>query len=58
MPRGPTASSDRLLTMERLLFWALFIAGMGLAAWLPVKSAFPELGAQVAHIMYVEPGRL
>jgi hypothetical protein len=39
--------------MERLLFWALFVAGMGLAAWLPVQSAFPELGRQVAHVLMI-----
>jgi hypothetical protein len=37
--------------MERLLYWALFIAGMVLAAWLPVKTAYPELGHQVAHML-------
>jgi hypothetical protein len=38
-------------TMERLLYWVLFVVGMVLAAWLPAKSAFPELGGQVAHIL-------
>jgi hypothetical protein len=37
--------------MERLLYWTLFIAGIVLAAWLPAKTAFPELGNQVAHIL-------
>lgn len=39
--------------MERLLFWALFVVGMGLAAWLPVQSAFPELGARVADVLMI-----
>jgi hypothetical protein len=39
------------MKMERLLYWTLFVAGMVLAAWLPVTSAYPELGRQVAHIL-------
>ena len=39
--------------MERLLYWTLFVAGMVLAAWLPVTSAYPELGRQVAHILMI-----
>jgi hypothetical protein len=53
MQGGPTASSDRMMPMERLLFWALFVAGMGLAAWLPLKSEFPDLGARIAHMTMV-----
>lgn len=37
--------------MERLLFWTLFIAGLVLVAWLPVKSAYPQLGAQVMQLL-------
>ena len=37
------------MKMERLLYWTLFVAGMVLAAWLPVTSAYPELGRQVAQ---------
>jgi len=30
--------------MERLLYWALFIVGIVLAAWLPIKTAYPDAG--------------
>jgi hypothetical protein len=39
--------------MERWVFWVLFVAGMGLAAWLPAQSALPELGRQAAHVLMV-----
>ena len=39
------------MKMERLLYWTLFVAGVVLAAWLPVTSAYPELGRQVAQIL-------
>ena len=35
--------------MERLLFWVLFAFGVGLAAWLPVTDAYPQLESQMAH---------
>ena len=37
--------------MERLSYWALFVAGLVLAAWLPVKSAFPQLSAQILQLL-------
>jgi len=37
--------------MERLIYWTLFAAGVVLAAWLPVKSVYPELGRVVAHLL-------
>ena len=37
--------------MERVLYWTLFVAGVVLAAWLPVTSAYPELGRQVADLL-------
>ncbi len=37
--------------MERFLYWALFVTGLVLAAWLPAQSAYPELGRQVAHLL-------
>jgi len=39
--------------MEKLLYWTLFVAGLVLAAWLPAKSAYPELGTRVAHFLMV-----
>lgn len=39
--------------MERLLYWTLFVAGMILAAWLPITSAYPELGRQVAQRLMI-----
>jgi hypothetical protein len=53
MPGGLPAKNDRTMTMERVLFWALFVVGMGLAAWLPVQSAFPELGRHLAHVLMI-----
>ena len=44
------------IAMERLLYWTLFVAGVVLAAWLPAKSAYPDLGRQVAHILMRSPG--
>ncbi len=37
--------------MERLSFWTLFVAGLVLAAWLPAKSAFPRLSAQILQLL-------
>ena len=37
--------------MERLIYWTLFATGVVLAAWLPVKSVYPELGRVVAHLL-------
>ena len=37
--------------MERILYWTLFAGGLLLAAWLPVTSAYPELGRQIAHVL-------
>jgi hypothetical protein len=31
-----------MTTMERFLYWVLFVAGLVLAAWLPAKSAFAD----------------
>jgi hypothetical protein len=42
--------------MERFLYWTLFIAGVVLAAWLPMKSAYPDAGRQVAHLLMRSPG--
>ena len=37
--------------VERLIYWTLFAAGVVLAAWLPAKSVYPELGRVVAHLL-------
>ena len=37
--------------MERLSYWTLFVAGMVLAAWLPAKTAFPQLSAQILQLL-------
>ena len=39
--------------MERILYWTLFAAGLALAAWLPVASAYPDLGRQIAHVLLI-----
>ena len=43
--------------MERLIYWTLFAAGVVLAAWLPAKSVYPELGRVVAHRVAVAVDR-
>jgi hypothetical protein len=37
--------------MERVWYWTLFVAGLVLAAWLPAKSAFPQLSAQILQLL-------
>ena len=37
--------------MERLWYWTLFVAGLVLAAWLPARSAFPQLSVQILHLL-------
>lgn len=39
--------------MERILYWTLFAAGLVFAAWLPVTSAYPDLGRQIAHVLMI-----
>jgi hypothetical protein len=37
--------------MERLSYWALFVVGLVLAAWLPAKIVFPQLSAQILQLL-------
>ena len=37
--------------MERLSYWTLFVVGLVLAAWLPAKTAFPHLSAQILQLL-------
>ena len=37
--------------MERLWYWALFVVGIILAAWLPAKSVYPQLSAQILQLL-------
>ncbi len=37
--------------MERLLYWMLFVVSLILAAWLPARSVFPQLSAQIVQML-------
>jgi len=54
--RAPAANQVIDGPMERFIFWALFVAGVVLAAWVPASSAYPDLGRQVGHILLRTPG--
>ena len=41
----------RAAVLERLLYWTLFVAGLVLAAWLPAKKVFSQLGAQIMQVL-------
>lgn len=51
--QGPQAGEQvvRAAVLERLLYWTLFVAGLVLAAWLPAKKVFSQLGAQIMQVL-------